>query len=99
MSLTVVITRDVEERYRGFLSSVLLEAAPGVYVSRALTTRARDDIWRVVRDWHMHLQRGSVTMLFSDNKEDGGIAVRSAGVPSRRPVRLDGTLLMHRVNE
>ena len=30
MPMTVVITRDVEDRYRGFLSSVMLELAPGV---------------------------------------------------------------------
>lgn len=99
MSLTVVITRDVEDRYRGFLASAMLEAAPGVYVSRALTARARDDIWRVVNEWHLQLRRGSITMLYGDSKEDGGIAVRSAGVPTRRPVRIDGALLMHRVNE
>lgn len=99
MSLTVVITRDVEDRYRGLLSSALLEAAPGVYVSRDLNARARETIWEVVRDWHATLRRGSVTMLFQDHKEDGGIAVRSVGVPARRPVKIDGALLMHRVSE
>ncbi len=99
MSLTVVITRDVEDRYRGLLNSAMLEAAPGVYVSKALSARARDTIWQVVKDWHVALQRGSVTMLFADNKEDGGIAVRSVGTPARHPVRIDGALLMHRVNE
>lgn len=99
MSLTVVITRDVEDRYRGLLSSAMLEAAPGVYVSKALSARARDTIWQVVQNWHAALQRGSVTMLFADHNADGGIAVCSVGTPARRPVRIDGALLMHRVNE
>ena len=99
MSLTVVITRDVEDRYRGLLASTMLEAGPGVYVSRSLNVRARDDVWRVMVDWHAALRRGSVTMLFADSKEDGGIAVRNVGAPARRPVRIDGALLMHRVNE
>lgn len=99
MSLTVVITRDVEDRYRGLLSSTMLEAAPGVYVSRVLSARARDTIWQVVCDWHARLRRGSITLLFLDGREDGGIAVRSVGTPARRPVRIDGALLMHRVNE
>ena len=30
MPLTMVITRDVEDRYRGFLGSAMLELAPGV---------------------------------------------------------------------
>jgi len=33
MALTVLITRDVEDRYRGFLASAMLEVAPGVYSS------------------------------------------------------------------
>ena len=31
MPLTMVITRDVEDRYRGFLGSAMLELAPGGY--------------------------------------------------------------------
>lgn len=99
MSLTVVITRDVEDRYRGLLSSTMLEGAPGVYLSRALNTRSRDQLWRVMTDWHAALRRGSVTMVFADAKEDGGMAIRNLGTPSRRAVRIDGALLMHRVNE
>ena len=30
MPMTVVVTRDVEDRYRGFLTSIMLEVAPGV---------------------------------------------------------------------
>jgi CRISPR-associated protein Cas2 len=36
MPMTVVVTRDVEDRYRGFLSSVMLELAPGVYTGPRL---------------------------------------------------------------
>lgn len=99
MSLTVVITRDVEDRYRGLLASAMLEAAPGVYVSKSLNARSRDDLWRVITEWHATLGRGSATMLFADAKADGGIVVRNAGTPARRAVRIDGALLMHRVNE
>ena len=48
MALTVLITRDVEDRYRGFLSSAMLELAPGVYASPHLSARAREKIWSVV---------------------------------------------------
>lgn len=99
MSLTVVITRDVEDRYRGFLSSAMLEAAPGVYVAKALSARARDTLWDTIVDWHAQLQRGSVTLLYADSKADGGIALRNVGTPARRAVAIDGALLMHRVSE
>jgi CRISPR-associated protein Cas2 len=99
MSLTVVITRDVEDRYRGLLASAMLEASAGVYFSNGLSARARDKLWGIVSDWHGQLTRGSLTMLFADSSSDGGVSVRSVGLPARRPVRLDGALLMHRVNE
>ena len=98
MSLTVLITRDVEDRYRGFLSSAMLEAAAGVYVSKSLTPRARDKVWAVVTDWHANLGRGSLTLLYPDASADGGIAVKILGGPTRRPVQIDGALLMFRVN-
>lgn len=93
MALTILITRDVEERYRGFLSSVMLELAPGVYASPHLSARARDKVWSVVSDWHANLGQGSVTLVYPDRGADGGLMVRSVGTPSRLPVRLDGVLL------
>lgn len=97
MNLTVLITRDVEDRYRGFLASAMLEASAGVYVSKGLTPRARDKVWSVVTDWHAALGRGSLTLLYPDAGSDGGIAVKTLGAPARRPVQIDGALLMHRV--
>ena len=32
MPMVLVVTRNVEDRYRGFLTSVMLEVAPSVYV-------------------------------------------------------------------
>ena len=97
MALTVLITRDVEDRYRGFLSSTMLELAPGVYASPNLSARARQKIWDVVSDWHANLRGGSLTMVYADRQADGGLAVRSLGNPPRTPVRLDGILLTLRV--
>jgi CRISPR-associated protein Cas2 len=98
MSLTVVITRDVEDRYRGFLASTMLEIAPGVYANPHLSTRARDTIWQVLKDWHTRLQRGSIVLLTSDRKAEGGLLVRQLGTPPVQLVRLDGVLLTRRVN-
>ena len=35
--MTVVVTVNVESRYRGFLASVMLEIAPGVYTGPRMT--------------------------------------------------------------
>jgi CRISPR-associated protein Cas2 len=98
MALTVLITRDVEDRYRGFLSSAMLELSPGVYASPSLSARARDKIWDVLTDWHAHLRGGSVMLIYPDSRSDGGMAVRSLGTTPRKAVRLDGVLLTMRVN-
>jgi CRISPR-associated protein Cas2 len=94
MSLTVVITRDVADRFRGFLASSMLEVAPGVYASTSLTARAREKVWSVLADWHAALGNGSISMIHPDSKADGGLSVQQLGVPPRQPVRLDGVLLM-----
>lgn len=98
MALTVLITRDVEDRYRGFLASAMLEVAPGVYASPSLSARARDQIWDVLSRWYTQLGRGSITLLYPDRQADGGMVVRSLGNPPRQPIRLDGVLLIMRVN-
>ena len=46
MPMTMVMTRDVAARYRGFLASVMPEIAPGVYVSPELSKGVRERIWR-----------------------------------------------------
>ena len=51
MPMTIVVTRDVESRYRGFLASVMLEVSPGVYVSPDLSSGVRERIWAVINDW------------------------------------------------
>jgi CRISPR-associated protein Cas2 len=93
MALTVLITRDVEDRYRGFLASAMLELAPGVYASPHLSAKARDTIWDVLVDWHGRLQRGSIVLIHPDRQVDGGVSVRHLGSPPRRAVKLDGVLL------
>ena len=47
---TLVVTRDVEERHRGFLISVMLEIAPGVYVSPRMSQGVRERVWSVLTD-------------------------------------------------
>ncbi len=98
MALTILITRDVEDRYRGFLASAMLELAPGVYASPSLSARAREKVWSVVADWHASLKRGALVLMYADKQADGGIAVRTLGETPRAPVRLDGVLLTMRRN-
>lgn len=96
MPMTVIVTRDVEDRYRGFLSSVMLEVATGVYTSPRLSKAVRERIWDVLSNWHATLDRGSLVMTWRDPEAVGGQGLRILGEPSRDIVNVDGALLVKR---
>ncbi|MBE2277210.1 MAG: type I-E CRISPR-associated endoribonuclease Cas2 [Rhodobacteraceae bacterium] len=94
--MTTVVTRDVEDRYRGFLTSVMLEIAPGVYVSPQMTQGVRDRVWAVLDDWWATLGRGSVVMTWRDTKAVGNLRILTLGIPAKEIVDADGILLVKR---
>lgn len=94
--MTLVVTRDVEDRYRGFLHSVMLEIAPGVYTSPRMSKAVRERVWGVLMDWHSHLQRGSIVMTWRDVDAAGGQSLLYLGEPARELVEVDGTVLVRR---
>ena len=94
--LTTVVTRDVEDRYRGFLTSLMLEIAPGVYVSPQMTQGVRDRLWTVLDDWWSTLHRGSIVMTWRDPKAVGNLRILTLGVPAKEIVDADGILLVKR---
>lgn len=89
-ALTVVITRDVTSRYRGFLASVLSEVAPGIYVASNMNAGVRDRVWAVMTDWWDSVPGGSVLMIFADRHEPSGMAVRTLGLPAIELVDMEG---------
>ena len=96
MSLTVIVTRDVEPRYRGFLASAMLEVAPTVYIHPRLSAGVRDRIWSVLADWYATLKRGAIVLAWSDTSEVGGVGIRVLGLPPRKLQEVDGLLLVKR---
>ena len=97
MPMTVVVTRDVESRYRGFLASAMLEVAPGVYVSPDLSKGVRERIWTVISTWYDVLNRGAVVMMWRDGTASGGLALRHLGDPPKEIRDADGVLLVKRL--
>ncbi|MDQ0507279.1 type I-E CRISPR-associated endoribonuclease Cas2e [Xanthobacter agilis] len=96
--MTVVITRDVPGRTRGFLASIMPEPAPGVYAAADLSKAVRERLWAVVADWHGataqgSVVQGSVVMIWRDDKQPGGLGLATLGTPPRRLADLDGVLV------
>lgn len=96
MSMTVVSTRNVPDRVRGFLASSMLELAPGVYSASRLSPAVRDRIWSVLRDWCGLATELSVVMVWADSAQLGGQAVRVIGVPPVDLIELDGLVVTKR---
>lgn len=96
MPLTMIVTRDVEMRYRGFLTSVMLEVAPGVYVSPEMSAAVRDRVWNVMTEWWHTLGRGSLTMVWRDTRSVGNLCIETLGEPAKMIVDADGVLLVKR---
>lgn len=96
MPMVVVITRDVESRYRGFLGSAMLELAPGVYAQPRMSAAVRARIWTVLEEWHAQLRRGSIVMTWADSAANGGLGLLSLGETPKDILAHDGMLLVRR---
>ena len=96
MPMVVIITSDVEDRYRGFLGSVMLELSPGVYAHPRMSAGVRSRLWAVVSDWHGHLQRGSVLMTWAETTSNGGLGLATLGEPTKDIIAHDAMLLVRR---
>lgn len=92
MSMTVVVTRNVTDRVRGFLASSMLEFAPGVYSAPRITPAVRDRIWRVLDDWFSNEKDASIVMLWADSTMPGGQSAKTLGLPPIQLVEIDGML-------
>jgi CRISPR-associated protein Cas2 len=88
--MVVVVTRDVADRFRGFLASAMLEIAPGVYTAPRMSKGVRERVWAVLTDWHRQLGGGAILMTWRDPSEACGQGIRTLGLPSRTFVELDG---------
>lgn len=96
MPMVVVITRDVEARYRGFLGSTMLELAPGVYAQPRMSAGVRNRVWDVLDDWYRHLDSGSIVMTWAESTSHGGLGLRTLGEPPKEIVAHDAMLLVRR---
>ena len=95
MSMTIVVTRNVPDRFRGFLASCMLEVAPGVYSNPRLSVSVRERVWRVLCDWFAYMGEASVVMVWNDSREPAGQGLLVLGEPPRRLLDYDGLILGH----
>lgn len=96
MSMTVVVTRNVSARVRGFLASVMLELAPGVYSAPRINPAVRERIWHVLEEWFPNEDDASIVLVWAERAMPGGQAVRVMGAPPVQLLELDGLIVTRR---
>jgi CRISPR-associated protein Cas2 len=94
--MTVVVTRDVAARFRGFLASCMLEIGPGVYTAPRMTHAVRERVWAVMEEWFGELGGGSIVMTWSDPSLPGGQRIAALGSPHCELGRQDGVYLVRK---
>ena len=92
--MTIIITVNVEARYRGFLASAMLEIAPGLYTSPNMTSGIRERIWDVLRRWYYELGQGAIVMTWRDPSGVSDQQVRTLGEAPKDIVDADGVYLV-----
>jgi CRISPR-associated protein Cas2 len=97
MALVTIVTRDVADRFRGFLASVMLEVAPCTYVSPRMSKGVRERTWKVMLNWHSVEPRGSVVMIWRDPEATGGVGLSYLGTPTKVLVEMDGMWIVRGV--
>jgi len=93
MSATILVTRNVSARVRGFLASSLLELAPGIYCGARISPAVRDRIWVVLEDWLHAEHDASIVMLWHDRSLPGEQAILVLGSPPVSLFEHDGLIL------
>ena len=92
--MTILVTVNVQARYRGFLASVMLELAPGVYSSPQMTDGIRNRIWDVLTRWYSQLKQGSIVMTWRDPSAVGEQRIWTLGEAPKNIVDADGVYLV-----
>lgn len=98
MPMTMVVTRNVSDRMRGFLASSMLELTPGVYSAPRLSVAVRARIWSVLEDWWPYEAQASVIMVWADKSIPAGQAVATLGTPPVDLIEIDGIILARHCN-
>ncbi|MBJ7533583.1 type I-E CRISPR-associated endoribonuclease Cas2 [Rhodomicrobium vannielii ATCC 17100] len=105
MTMTVIVTRNVAPRFRGFLASVMLEIAPGVYTAPKMSKAVRERVWTVLAEWFdagatvgQHAEDvASIVMTCLDKDAPGGQRIETLGLPPKKIVDAGGVLLIARL--
>ena len=82
MAATTIVTRNVPDRFRGFLASCACEVAPGVYVAPKMNRAVRERVWHVMGRWFPLGANFSILMTWPNKAAPGGLSILTLGTPA-----------------
>ena len=95
MPTTLIVTNNVPDRFRGFLSSCMLALASGVYISPSMNFSVRERVWNVLEKLFLEVQDGSIVAIWADKQTPSGLGLAFLGIPPRNIIDYDGVMLSH----
>lgn len=96
MSMTIAITRNVPERFDGFIKSCMHEIAPGVYAEPDMSKAVRERIWKVILEWaELVPDDGGIVIFWKSKEAPSGLGVRVMGWPKKELIEYEGTWLTY----
>ncbi|TPW36004.1 type I-E CRISPR-associated endoribonuclease Cas2e [Oecophyllibacter saccharovorans] len=94
MPMTIIVTHNVEGRYRGYLTSIMLEVSAGVYIAPRMTAGVRERTWLVMTKWYEALGNGTLLLAWPDKQAPSGVGLKQLGVTPREIIDVDGVYLL-----
>lgn len=94
--MITIITSNVPDRTNGYLSSIMLEVNPGVFVSPTMGRAVSEKTWEVVFGWWCENGSGNLLMIKTNKDLPGGMELRYAGLPRRKIVAIDDVLCIEK---
>lgn len=94
MSITIAVTRNLPQRFSGFLKSCMLEVAPGVYVAPRMKKAVRERVWAVMLEWSELIDDESgVVFFWGSSNAPSGLGIRLLGWPKKELFEHEGMWL------
>lgn len=92
--MTIAVTRNVPDRYNGFLASCMQEIAPGVYAAPRMKKSVRERVWDVMMEWESLMDADAGVVLFWKSRSaPSGMGMRLLGWPKKDLVEHEGLWL------
>ena len=94
MKYALIALSNKPRRFSGFLHSVAMEVAPGVFLSADFNRLAFERIWRALEEWHGAWPEGWIVAVVPADKPRYPPEIRTLGVPARTLVEHEGIHLL-----